>query len=144
MIRPARLSLEREPLMNTDGRRYQTGSKLGLALFLLCWLGTGCARTETEEAATPNPLPAPAEQAPPPPSAAPALASVNESLEKGSFDDAAARLLELRAAGRQFTERDATAYRKALNQAYEQAMEAAARGDKRAEAAIQMIRAQGQ
>jgi hypothetical protein len=71
---------------------------------------------------------------------APALAGVHESLKSGAFDDAAARLVELQASGRNFTPREAADYRKAMNEAYTRALEAAEKGDKRAEAAIQMIR----
>jgi len=77
----------------------------------------------------------------PEPANTPALAQVNDSLKSGAFDDAAARLLELQASGRNFTQREATEYRRALNDAYTKALEAADRGDKRAEAAIKMIRA---
>lgn len=72
---------------------------------------------------------------------APALAGVNESLKTGAYDDAAARLLELQASGRNFTPKEAADYRKAMNEAYTRALEAAEKGDKKAEAAIQMIRA---
>ena len=71
----------------------------------------------------------------------PALAGVKESLKTGAFDDAAARLVELQASGRNFTPREASDYRQAMNEAYTRALEAADKGDKRAEAAIQMIRA---
>jgi hypothetical protein len=73
----------------------------------------------------------------------PALAAVNDSLKAGSFDDAAARLLELQASGRNFTPSEAKEYRRALNEAYTKALEAAEKGDARAEAAIKMIRAAG-
>jgi hypothetical protein len=71
----------------------------------------------------------------------PVLADVNQSLKTGAYDDAAARLLELHASGRNFTQREAADYRKALNEAYSRALEAAERGDTRAEAALKMIRA---
>jgi hypothetical protein len=74
-------------------------------------------------------------------SASAALAPVNDSLKAGAFDDAAARLLELQASGRNFTPREAAEYRNAMNEAYTRALEAAEKGDTRAEAAIRMIRA---
>jgi hypothetical protein len=73
--------------------------------------------------------------------ASPALGAVNASLKTGAYDDAAARLLELQASGHNFSPREAAEYRRALNEAYTRALEAADKGDARAEAAIKMIRA---
>jgi hypothetical protein len=69
------------------------------------------------------------------------IAPVNEALKTGAYDDAAARLLELQASGREFTPKEAADYRKAMNEAYDRALEAAEKGDKRAQDAIKMIRA---
>ncbi len=59
----------------------------------------------------------------------------------GSYDEAAVRLLKLRVNGAQFSEKDAAAYRDALQTAYSRALEAAAKGDPRGKAAVEMIRA---
>jgi hypothetical protein len=59
----------------------------------------------------------------------------------GSYDEAAARLLKLRMSGAQFSEKDAAAYRDALQAAYSRALEAAGKGDPRGKAAVEMIRA---
>jgi hypothetical protein len=69
------------------------------------------------------------------------MAPVNEALKAGAYDDAAARLLELQSSGREFTPKEAADYRKAMNEAYSRALEAAEKGDKRAQDAIKMIRA---
>ncbi len=99
---------------------------------------TGCGKSESESTAAPLPL----QSAKSSPAAnSPALSAVNASLKAGSFDDAAARLLEMQASGRNFSPREAAEYRRALNEAYEKALEAAEKGDARAEAAIKMIRA---
>jgi len=71
------------------------------------------------------------------------LSSVQQALKSGSYDNAAAELLRMRAAGRNFSQQDAAAYREALSEAYSRALEAAAKGDAKAAAAVQMIRASG-
>jgi hypothetical protein len=78
------------------------------------------------------------------PSAAAAPASfsqIDQSLKSGSFDDAAARLLEMRTVRTDFTPQEAAEYRRKMNEAYSAALEAAEKGDPRAKAAIEMIRA---
>ena len=67
--------------------------------------------------------------------------AVDQSLKAGSFDDAAARLLEMRTVRQDFTPEEAVEYRRKLNEAYSAALEAAEKGDPRAKAAIEMIRA---
>ena len=111
--------------------------KVALALLLAF---SGCAKPEGETG-QPISASAGAESSSPGQSPAPALVAVNESLKAGSYDDAAARLLELQASGRNFTAREAADYRTAMNEAYTRALEAAEKGDARAEAAIKMIRA---
>jgi len=108
------------------------------SLMLLGALG-GCGGKPEESA----PEAAAAEAAAEPSVITPALAAVNDSLKGGAFDDAAARLLELANAGRNFTPEEAKEYRRALNEAYTKALEAAEKGDERAAAAIKMIRATG-
>lgn len=71
------------------------------------------------------------------------FANVQTSLKGGSFDDAAAQLLKMRASGHEFSQKDGAAYREALSEAYSRALEAASKGDPRAKAAVQMIRAAG-
>ena len=74
-------------------------------------------------------------------SSLPLVAEVHESVQKGAYDDAAKRLLEVRATGHEFSPREAADYRKALNEAYSRALEAAEKGDARAREAINLIRA---
>jgi hypothetical protein len=69
------------------------------------------------------------------------FSEVDQSLKAGSFDDAAAKLLEMRTVRQDFTPQEAADYRRKLNEAYSAALEAADRGDARAKAAIEMIRA---
>ena len=70
-----------------------------------------------------------------------AVAEAEKSLRGGSVDEAAARLLKMRIGGVQFSEKDAIAYRNALQEAYSRALEAAGKGDPRGQAALEMIRA---
>jgi len=70
-----------------------------------------------------------------------AVAEAEKSLRGGSYDEAAAQLLKIRISGVQFSEKDAAAYRNALQEAYSRAIEAAGNGDPRGKAAVEMIRA---
>jgi hypothetical protein len=70
-----------------------------------------------------------------------AMVEAETSLRGGSYDEAAARLLKMRISGAQFSQKDAAAYRDALQEAYSRALEAASRGDPRGKAAVEMIRA---
>jgi len=115
------------------------GIRLVALALLLGLLGlTGCSRSEK---------PAAAEQATAEPNEAnipstkPEIAAVDNSLKAGAYDDAAAQLLALVNSGREFSQQDAAAYRRALNEAYEKAFEAAEKGDTRAQAALKMLRA---
>lgn len=72
------------------------------------------------------------------------LESVDQArrrLEAGEFDTAAAELLKLQLASSQFSEQEASAYRDALSDTMSAAVTAADKGDSRAEAALQMLRA---
>ena len=69
------------------------------------------------------------------------MVEAEKSLRGGSYDEAAARLLKMRVSGTQFTQKDAAAYRDALQEAYSRALEAAGKGDPRGKAAVEMIRA---
>lgn len=71
------------------------------------------------------------------------LTTVESSITGGSYDEAAASLLKMRANQTKFSQPDAAAYRRALEDAYSRALEAASKGDARARAAVQMIRAAG-
>ena len=70
-----------------------------------------------------------------------AMVEAEKSLRGGSYDEAAVRLLKMRISGAQFSQKDAAAYRDALQEAYSRALEAASRGDPRGKAAVEMIRA---
>jgi len=70
-----------------------------------------------------------------------AVAEAEKSLRGGSYDEAAAQLLKLRISGVRFSEKEAVAYRNALQDAYSRALEAAGKGDPRGKAALEMIRA---
>ncbi len=70
-----------------------------------------------------------------------AVAEAEKSLRGDSYDEAAARLLKTQISGVQFSDRDAEAYRNALQETYSRALEAAGKGDPRAKAALEMIRA---
>ena len=70
-----------------------------------------------------------------------AVAEAEKSLRGGSYDEAAAQLLKIRISGVQFSEKDAAAYRNALQEAYSRALESAGNGDPRGKAAVEMIRA---
>ena len=70
-----------------------------------------------------------------------AVVEAETSLHGGSYDEAAARLLKMRISGAEFSQKDAAAYRDALQEAYSRALEAAGKGDPRGKAAVEMIRA---
>lgn len=76
-------------------------------------------------------------------SLAPTLQVVDQEIKAGKFDDAAAKLMGLRAAGYQFNNREGAEFRRAMNDAYSQAVEAAAKGDPRGKVAMEMLRASG-
>jgi hypothetical protein len=71
------------------------------------------------------------------------ISAAKRQAVSGSFEQAAAQLLHLRASGQRFNAQDAAAYRRALEEAYSKAVEAAAKGDPHGKAAMQMIRAAG-
>ncbi len=115
--------------------RFGVYAALATALLL-----AGCAKKD-DEAAVSEPQPAPASIASDTVPAATTFSQVDQSLKAGSFDDAAARLLEMRTVKQDFTPEEAAEYRRKLNEAYSAALEAADKGDPRAKAAIEMIRA---
>ena len=69
------------------------------------------------------------------------IVEAEKSLHGGSYDEAAARLLKMRISGAQFSQKDAAAYRDALQEAYSRALDAASKGEPRGKAAVEMIRA---
>src|SRR5262245_46513188 len=68
-----------------------------------------CSRSSDESISAPKLESAPVAST----ASTPSLAAVNASLKAGAFDDAAARLLELQASGRNFSQREAGEYRRA-------------------------------
>ena len=71
------------------------------------------------------------------------LTQARDSIKAGSYDEAAAELLRMRMSGAEFSARDAAQYRQTLSEAYSRALEAAAKGDPKAQAAVKMLRATG-
>jgi len=121
---------------------------------LMCGLlFCGCGRKPPETTtASPDASPHTGTVAQPPEANAPAktvestevrqaVAEAEKSLRGGSYDEAAAQLLKLRISGVRFSEKEAVAYRNALQDAYSRALEAAGKGDPRGKAALEMIRA---
>ena len=70
-----------------------------------------------------------------------AISAARNSLKAGAVDEAAARLAQLRIQGASFNAQQAKDYRQALSEAYDRAIEGAERGDPKAQAAIQLLRA---
>jgi hypothetical protein len=68
------------------------------------------------------------------------ISSARSSLKAGNVDDAAAKLAQLQLQRASFNAQQAKDYRQALSEAYDRAMEAAQRGDPKAQAAIQLLR----
>src|SRR5688572_7729453 len=118
----------------------------GCVLCALIFLPIGCSepsedKPQVTEAAIIEPSPPVASPAAPAHSSAPTFEAIDRALASGAYDSAAAQLLEMRARGKEFSDQEAALYRKALNDAYLQALEAAQKGDPRAKAAIELIRA---
>jgi len=70
-----------------------------------------------------------------------AISAARNSLKAGAVDEAAAKLAQLRVQGASFNAQQAKDYRQALSEAYDRAIEGAERGDPKAQAAIQLLRA---
>jgi len=64
-------------------------------------------------------------------------------LKSGNVEEAAAQLARLQVQGASFSAQQAKDYRQALSEAYDRAIEAAQRGDPRAQTALQLLRAAG-
>jgi hypothetical protein len=70
-----------------------------------------------------------------------AISAARNLLKTGNVDEAAARLAQLQIQGATFNAQQAKDYRQALSEAYDRAIEAAQRGDPKAQTAIQLLRA---
>jgi hypothetical protein len=66
-----------------------------------------------------------------------------DMVQSGALDDAAARLIQIRASASSFTPQQAAQYRQTMAEAYSRALEAAQKGDPRAQAAVQLLRVAG-
>lgn len=71
------------------------------------------------------------------------IEAARTSLKAGAVDEAAAKLAQLQVQGARFNAQQAKDYRQALSEAYDRAIEGAQRGDPRAQAALQLLRAAG-
>lgn len=69
------------------------------------------------------------------------LSAARNSLKAGNVDEAAARLAQLQLQRATFNAQQAKDYRQVLSEAYDRAIEAAQRGDPKAQAALQLLRA---
>lgn len=70
-----------------------------------------------------------------------ALSAARSDLKSGHVDQAAAKLAALRVNQASFDAQQAKDFRQAMSDAYDQAEEAASKGDSKAQAAIQLLRA---
>ena len=119
-----------------------------LGAVLVCGLLSGCHSKDesaTQMGAAPAPIPpsAPDAATASPQSPTTIISSARSSLKAGNVDEAAARLAELQLQGAKFNAQQAKDYRQALSEAYDRTIEAAQRGDPRAQAALQLLRAAG-
>jgi uncharacterized membrane protein len=71
------------------------------------------------------------------------IASARNLLKTGNVDEAAAQLARLQLQGASFNAQQAKDYRQALSEAYDRAIEGVQRGDPKAQAALQLLRAAG-
>ena len=118
--------------------------KLTACLLGSCVLLAACGSNEpSSETAAPQQVEAstsPEPQAAPPALENDPMAAARRSLAAGDFDQAAARLFEMRASGKDFSPAEAATYREVLEEAYAAAVEAKAKGDPRAASALQLIK----
>ena len=150
-VRPV---LDCSPARAGSGLEFCFSSPLALSIVvpLCCLVFSGCHRKAPDPAASPPPPP-PIGGAPSAPDRVTATQGVESTdlrqsvveakklAAAGSYDVAAARLLKMRIDGTKFSDKDAAAYRDALQEAYSRALEAAANGDPKGKAALDMIRA---
>jgi hypothetical protein len=71
------------------------------------------------------------------------ITSARNLLKAGNVDEAAAKLAQLQIQGASFNAQQAKDYRQALSEAYDRAIEGVQRGDPKAQAALQLLRAAG-
>lgn len=123
---------------------------LSLAFFLPALAGCNSKVETPAPTAAAKPPPAQQETPAPDPTADAAVVtpaqfieSARNSLKAGNVDDAAAKLAQLQVQGAKFNAKQAKDYRQALSEAYDRAIEGAQRGDPRAQAALQLLRAAG-
>jgi hypothetical protein len=115
---------------------------------LLAW--SGCSKKAPAGAATaPDAGQAAAAPAPEPAASSAtrspteAIRSARSLLKAGNVDEAAAQLARLQLQKTSFNAQQARDYRQALSEAYDRAIDAAQRGDPRAQTALQLLRAAG-
>lgn len=123
------------------GRGFRWGGAVAVFAAALFLGACGSPEEGSESAATPEAPSPELTSARTTPAPNDSFAGINQLLEAGQFDDAAARLLEMRVSGKEFGEKEAAEYRDALEAAYAKALEAAQNGDPRGQATLQMIRA---
>lgn len=123
------------------------------AVLALGLLITGCGRPDSAAPGAPAAVTVSADQTEAPATAAPEesttsalrvsdlIGSAQKRLKAGAFDEAAAELLRVQAASSRISPEESASYRDTMGQAMTAAMEAAQKGDTRALAALQMLRA---
>lgn len=121
---------------------------LSAAFALFAWTGCGSKKEPATAAPTDAAQTVPAAAQEPAASAATnsptdAIASARDLLKAGNVDEAAARLAQLQLQGASFNAQQAKDYRQALSEAYDRAIEGVQRGDPKAQAALQLLRAAG-
>ena len=72
-----------------------------------------------------------------------AITTARNLLKAGNVEEAAARLAQLQLQGASFNAQQAKDYRQALSEAYDRAIEGVQRGDPKAQADLQLLRAAG-
>ena len=127
---------------------------MNLVVALLCCLAFSACHRKTPDpaassSATPSSVEGAGQAADRPAEARPAestdlrqtVTEAKQLATGGSYEEAAVRLLKMRIEGVKFSDKDAAAYRAALQETYSRALEAAGKGDPKAKAALELIRA---
>ena len=104
---------------------------------------TGCSSKKETPAAAATPAPAPEAAASGANATTEVISAARNSIKSGNVDEAAAKLAQLQMQRAAFNSQQAKDYRQAMSEAYDRAIEAAQRGDPRAQAALQLLRAAG-
>ena len=103
---------------------------------------TGCNDSkQSSDASAPGAGSAAAAETPASSETSAALSAARSDLKSGHVDQAAAKLAALRVNQASFDAQQAKDFRQAMSDAYDQAEEAASKGDAKAQAAIQLLRA---